>query len=168
MNGWENEKKLPEDIGLVKAPGFDKQELLEAFTNVAKVTKKRPKSVIVEVNTYRKYVPLLLDAYIRMCEGLRKSNMVYQRSTDIKYARGNKKWTADEDNELIEQVCREDMNIHQLSAVFGRSPGAIKTHISELVGRKKLSQEVAGRFIGLIDGENVDAEINGTIYKKED
>lgn len=166
MNGWENEKKLPEDIGLVKAPGFDKQELLEAFTKVAKVTKERPKSVIIEVNIYRKYIPLLLDAYIRMCEGLRKANMVYERSTDIKYARGNKKWTADEDNELIEQVCREDMNIHQLSAVFGRSPGAIKTHISELVGRERLSQEIAGRFIGTIDGMETDAVIDGTVFKE--
>lgn len=165
MNGWENEKKLPEDIGLVKAPGFEREELLDAFTKLGNTIAKRPKSIIVEVNTYRRYLPIILDAYIRMCEAVRKTNMVYDRATDIQYARGNKRWTSDEDNELIEQVCREDINIHKLSAIFGRSPGAIKTHISELVGRKKISQEIAGRFIGMIDGELTDAKINGTIYK---
>ena len=160
------EKKVPADIGLIKAPGFERDELVNAFMKIAKVTVERPKSIIVEVNTYRKYIPIVLDAYIRMCEGVRKATMLHDRATDIDYDRSHKRWTPEEDNALIDEVCCDDMNIHKLSTMFGRSPGAIKTHISELVGRKRISQEIAGRFIGIVDGEQIDAEINGTVYKK--
>lgn len=77
----------------------------------------------------------------------------------------NRQWTSEEDEELIECVC-EDMPEVFLAAKFKRTPGSIKTRVSTLVGRKRISQKVAGKFIGEINGEKSEAKLNGTVYKE--
>ena len=158
--------KVPDDIVLVKKPDIKRPEFVEAVQQLAKVSTERPKSIIVELNIYRKFLPILLKAYFVMSEGTDKACKQVERCTNIDYDRANKRWSKEEDEELINIVCDGKENIHQISTIFGRSPGAIKTHISELVGRKRLSQEVAGRFIGIIDGIEANAEIKGTIFKE--
>lgn len=96
---------------------------------------------------------------------MNKSIMQIRRCTSIEYERANKRWSREEDEEIIDRVYEGKMNIHQLSTIFGRSPGAIKTHISELVGRERLSVAVVGRFIGTIDGVSADSDIRGTVFK---
>lgn len=49
--------------------------------------------------------------------------------------------------------------------MFGRSAGAIATRVSYLVGIKKVSEEVAGKFVGYLDGKHVEGVINGTVRK---
>ena len=91
--------------------------------------------------------------------------MQIDRCTEVDYDRGNKRWTNEEDETLINLVCEGKTNIHKISTILGRSPGAIQTHISYLVGRKRITQEVAGKFIGFINGITAEAEICGTVYK---
>ena len=79
----------------------------------------------------------------------------------------NKKWTKDEDELLIELVTDDDVTDIELMAKFGRSMGAIKTRVSTLVGLNRISQEIAGRFVGTINGEKVEGKIDGTVYKGE-
>lgn len=68
---------------------------------------------------------------------------------------------------LIEEVCG-DTSIHELSLMFGRTPSSIKTRVSTLVGLERISQEVAGRFIGKINGDDANADIEGIVLKKGD
>ena len=157
--------KIPDDIALMFKPDFERSEMIEAFQQLAKVSTNRPKSIVIEVNIYRRYVPMMIRAYCKQSELNKKAVMEVERCTDINYDRGNKRWTPEEDETLINLVCEGEYNIHKLSTMIGRSPGAIQSHISYLVGRKRLSQEVAGKFIGKINGEETQADIVGTIYK---
>jgi len=159
-------EKIPDDIALVFAPEFERDDVVNAVQQLALVSKQRPKSLVIEVKQYRKYVPILIESYIKITEGLQKSIMQQERYGKISYDRGNKRWTREEDESLIEIVCDGSANIHEISTIFGRSPGAIKTHISDLVGRRRLTQEVAGRFIGTINGETSEAVICGTVHKE--
>ena len=80
--------------------------------------------------------------------------------------RGRKRWTNEEDELLIEMASYDSTTIIDLSKEFGRTPGAIQSRISKLVGIKKLSMEVAGRFIGTLNGELIEGDINGTVSKQ--
>ena len=161
--GWTGE--APADVVLVKNPGIERPELITAVSRLELILSHRPKSIVAELNTFRRYVPLILEVYLKMSEALNKSILQINRCTDIDYGRANKRWSREEDEEIIDLVCEGKMNIHQLSTIFGRSPGAIQTHISELVGRERLSQAVAGRFVGMIDGISAEADICGKVFK---
>ena len=160
---WNEE--VPADVVLVKNPGIERPELITALSRLERILSQKPKSIVAELNTYRRYVPLILEAYLKMSEALNKSILQIDRCTDIEYDRANRRWSREEDEEIIDRVCEGKLNIHQLSTIFGRSPGAIQTHISELVGRERLSQAVAGRFVGMIDGISAEAEICGKVFK---
>lgn len=87
------------------------------------------------------------------------------RATDGIGERGRKRWTQQDDELLIEMAAQEDTTIIDLSKQFGRTPGAIQSRISRLVGIKKLSAEIAGRFIGTLNGEFVEGNIDGIVRK---
>ena len=158
-------EKVPDDIAMIIAPDFSRDELVNAAQRLALVSSQRPKSIVEEVRIYRKYVPIMIKAYCAQSEGMKKAAMQIDRFGDVEYDRGNKRWSKEEDETLINLVCEGKDTIHKISTILGRSPGAIQSHISYLVGRKRLTQEVAGKFIGTINGESTEAQICGTIYK---
>ena len=157
--------KVPDDIAMTMGTDFSRDELVNAAQRLALVSSQRPKSIVEEVRIYRKYVPIMIKAYCIQSEGMKKAAMQIWRLTDVDYDRGKKRWSKEEDEMLINLVCEGNENIHQISTILGRSPGAIQSHISFLVGRKRLTQEVAGKFIGTINGETTQAEICGTVYR---
>ncbi len=84
-----------------------------------------------------------------------------------KYAqRSRKRWTETEDLMLVEMATHDNMTMMTLSQEFGRTPSAIASRLSYLVGIEKLSSKVAGRFIGTIDGKQAEVEINGVVSKR--
>ena len=140
----------------------------EALRQIGKVMLHRPKKMIQELLVYRQYVPTLIKVVVAMGDvnrGIRMQNERYEAMTAEK---SHKRWTPEEDESLIETVCREDTNIHEISAIFGRSPAAIQRRITHLVGVKRLSQAVAGRFVGTIGGVETDSDISGIVYREED
>lgn len=143
----------------------DKNVALEAVVKLGELQRQRPKSIVIEVNLYRKYVPILVK-YLADCLALKKA---MEEENDRFYGKSsgnsNKRWTKEEDEMLIEVAAREDMTINEMSITFGRTPSAIVGRISYLVGRKRISQAIAGRFVGFIDGEKKESEIIGTVYK---
>lgn len=80
--------------------------------------------------------------------------------------RSRKRWTEEEDNLLIEMAVADGTTTVELARVFGRTPGAIQSRITYLVGIERLSSKVAGRFIGTIDGEQAEVEIDGIVSKR--
>lgn len=88
------------------------------------------------------------------------------RLSDGYAERSRKRWTQEEDEMLIEMAARDEVNVLDLTRTFGRTAGAITTRISYLVGIQKMSTRVAGRFIGWLDGEQVEGEIDGTLSKE--
>lgn len=160
-------KPLDHDVLLfTKYQIADAPQYINAAQQMAKLTRERPKSLIEEVRLYRKYVPLLLEHILLLSDvnkaATKECTRVYEK-TDVK---SNKRWSKEEDELLIEAVCDDNTTMAQLSAIFGRTPGAINSHLTKLVGLKRLSQKVVGKFIGEVDGQTVNTSINGTLYKE--
>lgn len=138
----------------------------EAANKLYNIIIHRPGNVVVEVQTFRKYVPLLLDYVLDLSKINRAACLENERIHKKTYDRSNKRWSNDEDERLIELICQEESSMTEISAIFGRSPQAIASRITTLVGRKRISQNVAGRFVGYINGEKTEADIAGTLHKE--
>ena len=162
--------KLFEEKGIaVESPHAESVEgkpIAQAWYALWKTLDNRPKSIIDEVRIYRRYVPTLLNYVKDANKHIKIEQTKNRRLTDIDHERSNKRWSKQEDEMLINLVCEEKHNIHKLSSIFGRSPQAIQSRISELVGVRKLTQEIAGRFIGSINGNDVSGDIHGKVYKE--
>lgn len=145
-------------------PTETKADIQRAINELLKTIHEKP-NVSKELHSYRKYVPLL----IKYCEFLDKFSNVTAKTIqriesgceDRKYER----WSDEEDALLIELVC-SDRSIVEVSAAMGRTIPSIKTRVSKLVGIKRITQDVAGRFIGYIDGKSSECIINGTVTKQ--
>ena len=119
------------------------------------------------LRVYDKYVPKLIKLYfanVEACGGLSKE---LDRATNNALERNGKRWDRDEDDALIDLVTEEDMSIAQIAITMGRTPQAIQTRVSHLVGIKRLSSDVAGRFKGTLDGVEVDGYIDGTVTREK-
>lgn len=140
----------------------------EALSKIMSVIRNRPKSIVVELNTYRKYVPVLIKTAFEMQETRNAAIKQIDRFSDDCADKKYKRWTDTEDLMLIDLVCRGDDSIMGVATTMGRTVSAIKTRLSYLVGVKRLSQQVAGKFIGTANGEEFQADLVGTIYKGKD
>lgn len=143
-----------------------KGKYFESVKRLCSLVQSRPKNVMIELKQYREIAPVLIEL-IHMLYRMHKASMQQvSRYENVKAEKSGKRWTKEEDDLLVEIVCdREDKTELELSNLFGRSPSAIKTRLSYLVGVKRIKQEIAGRFIGKIDGETQETFIDGTLYK---
>lgn len=139
----------------------------EALKQIERVMLRRPKKMMQELLVYRQYVPTLIKLLAVKSDvdkGVREMNRRYE---SVEAEKSHKRWLPEEDEKLIDLVCREDTSIHEISAIFGRTPAAIQRRLTYLVGRSRISQAVAGRFIGTIDGVETVSDIQGVVYKDE-
>lgn len=137
-----------------------------AVIALLKLQREKPKSIVVELNMYRKHVPKLLELYFQKYDiahaCVKETERFHSDCEDKKY----KRWTDEEDNVLIDLVCEEEKSPMEIALCLGRSVSAIKTRVSVLVGKKRLSQKIAGKFIGTINGEETETSIDGIVYKE--
>ena len=157
------------DIGIYSAKDIPPETVgvvTDALFRLMKVIQNKPKSMIVELNVFRKYVPVLIKAYCINSDVTKKALKQVDRTLGAGMTNANKRWTDVEDNALIEMACKPNATMASLSTTFGRTPVAISARITTLVGRKRLSQEIAGRFVGYIDGVRSESTIMGTVYKE--
>lgn len=166
--GYKN--SIPEHVLLSR-----RDEALEMYNNigVGKILSdiymsivEPPKGAFKQISLYR----ALLKRAGLLIMALQDCNESFMKEIDRLGAgigdQGRKRWTQEEDELLIEAATDGTKNIIDLSKAFGRTPGAIQSRITKLVGIKRLSAEVAGRFIGTINGEFVEGDIDGTLRKE--
>lgn len=84
---------------------------------------------------------------------------IYGLSTEKKY----KRWTPEEESNLIEMVTQPNMTLVELSTMFGRTPSAIQAKLTNLVGLKRVDRKIAGKFVGNLNGEHLEGFIDGII-----
>lgn len=137
-----------------------------AYRVINELLINRPPSILTELKLFRKYARDLLR-FVDQCDLLMKhsieENLRYQDGGSEKH---HKRWTDSEEEMLIELVCEDRFSLLQLSTMFGRTPSALKTKLSNLVGVKRLSQKVVGKLIGTVDGKETEADIDGILYKE--
>ena len=144
---------------------FSDEERAKAFKELFDIVVKHDSiSSYIELKKYRQYVPILVAESFFDTEMAYKFSEENSRITTGKSNRSNKHWTEEEDNELIELVCA-DNSLFTIAVALGRSPASIANRLTKLVGLKRISQQVAGKFIGMANGEEFKANLVGTIYK---
>lgn len=146
---------------------LEKGSVYEAAKKVANVLTQRPKSIIVELNTYRKNIPIIIEYIVQ--EARIRNDLIRQndRFYSSKAEKDKKRWTEEEDNALIEKACYPDTSLLQLSIDFGRTTSAIQSRLTYLVGVKRISKPVVGRFFGKADGKDVEMYLDGTVYTEK-
>lgn len=140
-------------------------ETAEAFKKINMVLQNRPKSIIVELNTFRKYVPSIIKYAIQQTNIAHAAVRQNDRFVNVEEEKKHKRWTENEDKLLIDLVCEEKESMMSIATIFGRSVTAIKARLTYLVGVKRLSQQIAGKFIGTVNGEESEVQLEGTLYK---
>ena len=153
-------------LGIAEEDAIPKDEIYTATNKLQEVIRQRP-ALSKELQIYRKYVPTIIKLlYLKdsIIEGYTKT---FERYIFESEARKNKRWTDGEDEYLVDMVCR-DTPILEISLALGRTPASIKTRLTNLVGVKRVSKNVAGKFIGKINGILTECNIEGTIYNKEE
>jgi hypothetical protein len=122
-------------------------------------------SAFQQLQQFRKLVPELIKAYYEQnelaCGGKKQLDRVIANTEQNR----GRRWTEEEENWLIDLVV-SDTPILEISTIMGRSASAITNKVSKLVGLQRISQQIAGKFFGTINGETVVGEIEGTVQKK--
>jgi len=122
-------------------------------------------STAEQLRIFKKYTPKLLALYRMtheaLCAACKNENRVFEATAE----RARKRWDPDEDEVLVELASQDDMSMTELAVTMGRTPGAIQSRLSQLVGIGRISQSVAGRFVGTIDGEHVQGFIDGDVQR---
>ena len=116
-----------------------------------------------------KYVPQLLKGFAATQQTMRAAVMTNDRmASQIEGAsqeRSRKRWSKDEDEFLIDAIAGGQTALY-VSSVLGRTAEAIKTRVSYLVGISKIESDVAGTFIGTLNGVEVSGNLEGKLKKK--
>lgn len=122
-------------------------------------------STAEQLRIFKKYVPCLINMYFVQGEALASAGKNEERLYSKTAERSNKRWDKDEDELLVDLVSEGRTSLTQIAISMGRTPAAIQTRLSYLVGIRKITQEIAGRFIGTLNGEDVSGYIDGTFQK---
>lgn len=158
---------LPDEVALYSAEKLKKacggrrprevvEETLEALAH--------PKNTAWQLKVLRKNARVLCDVCVVLSETLDDAVRESHRLRGELSARHRKRWTKAEDEALVEMASQEGATAAGLAAIFGRSPQAIATRLSELVGIERTKQTVLGRFVGTIGGAHVEGQAEGTVY----
>lgn len=119
-----------------------------------------------ELRQWRKLGKYLLETTFFVADVILAQQQVLGNYLSDNPTNSNKKWSKEQDELLIEMVCEGESSVIEIATTMGRTPSAIKTRVSQLVGLKRIEQEVAGRFVGAINGIKSDVVIEGKLIKE--
>lgn len=139
--------------------GLNTTEAINAIKRIQKVHKGN----INELMAYRENFPIIVKYIADLFECYTAYKFVADMHS-MPEVNSNKKWSKDSDSALIEALCN-DTSISTLATAFHRSPSAIATRVSKLVGVTQKEKKVNGKFVGDIDGEHKEAILDGKVFK---
>ena len=143
---------------------FENPPDYDSFDFAVKTLTKNHKGNVNELLAYRNYLPVI----IQFANDVEMIAIAWRFLAESygKEDNSNKKWTKEDEELLIEMVCK-DMSMVNIASVLKRSVSAISTKLTNLVGVNRISQSVAGKFIGTANGSEFTADIIGTLFRKE-
>lgn len=146
--------------GILCETDFSPEMAGKAFKELLDLVVHTPSSSYIELKKYRQYVPVMLWEQVNFHNEMNNVIEYCKRmETDCKDGeKYNKRWGKVEDEWLIDAVCH-DVPILKIAVALGRTPSAVQTRITHLVGVNRLSQQVAGKFIGMANGEEFQANL---------
>lgn len=146
-----NFKEYPEETGTEL--GYQLIQLIE-----------NPKgSAFHQLQAWRKLGKKLLKFMKGQNDIIQLQKKATKRIYDSASEKNYKRWTPEEEETLIELATRSNVSLVELATTFGRTPSAIQTKLTNLVGLKRVDRKVVGRFIGNLNGEHVEGFVDGII-----
>lgn len=120
-----------------------------------------------EIQAWRKVGKNMMTYMETVTKGINNVCKENKRLSTMKYDRGHKKWTEEEDEILIELLCDDSLTLLDVSKTLGRSISAINTRCSVLTGVERVKQKIQGKFQGKLNGMVVDGTIDGLLFKED-
>jgi hypothetical protein len=112
---------------------------------------------------YRKYTEIMISLLVTQTELIESLLMNQEHLLRGKASQSGRRWTQEQDEALIERACQPESSMMTLALTFNRTPGAIASRLTYLVGVSKVSRHVVGRITGYLDGVQVDGAFDGEI-----
>ena len=135
----------------------------EAMGQLWLLVSNPPKSVHKQLQMFRKYTRAAIEYQFYYQEMIDLLSDEFERLLNGVQDRSGKRWSDVEDEVLVDLASRDNVNMTMIAMQLGRTPSAIQTRLSYLVGIKRVSTKVAGKFIGWFNGEQVDGDIDGVV-----
>jgi hypothetical protein len=136
-----------------------------ALAALARLVSNPPKNVHKQIQLYRSLSKAVIN-YQFMYQDFVEAVLEQQdRLVDGMNDRARKRWTDEEDEVLIELASQDDESATTIALALGRTPSAVQTRLSYLVGINKTTATVAGRFVGWLNGKHVEGDIDGIVSK---
>lgn len=146
---------------------YDKEELQKTISTIHGLIHRPKGNPYQQLMTWRKMGDRMLKMLCMENEAFMAAVEMNERYSASSTAKNYQRWTPEEDELLIDFVCREQTpTMVEVATTFGRSPAAIAQRVTKLVGKKRIEQSVAGRFIGTFNGVSVDGMVDGVIRKE--
>ena len=122
-------------------------EQISAIGKILLAIKGQPENPMKRLKIYDECVPLLLEV---------------TENFDAYACRSKELLESTWNNQGIRS---HDWGIGVVASLFGRTPSAIASRVSYLVGIERVSQEIAGRFVGTLNGQHIHGMIDGELQK---
>lgn len=157
---------LPDGVAMYRADRLaTKEQINRSMSALGQVMHEPPKNPFDALKVYRENVPILINWAFANQQLYRDVMRINDQLTGKAGLRNRKRWTEEEDDLLVERAASESSSLMQLATEMGRSPQAITSRLTYLVGINRVRQEIAGRITGYIDGQPVDGSFHGTLTR---
>lgn len=143
-----------------------KGQIAQAARKIIEVNENPKGNLARQFKELRTASKTILDAYFLYVDITKQAIKEADRLQNC-VDRNHKRWSQEEDEKLIESVTSDNFNpdggFIDMARMFGRTPGAIQSRITYLVGIKRISQNVAGKFQGKVNGIDTEGYIEGVL-----
>lgn len=115
------------------------------------------------LDRYRKYSEVLMALVIAQTELVDGLLTEQQHLLEGHASQSGRRWTDEQDEALVELACEPDAAMIKIALTLNRTPGAVASRLTYLVGVSKVSRHVVGRITGYLDGEPVSGTFDGEL-----
>jgi hypothetical protein len=138
-------------------------EVDEAYGQIMALNAGHGGNVAQRLRAYRKWTEVLIGHVLALSKLNEDLCAERQQLMTGKGDQAGRRWTDEQDAALVELACEPDASMIKMALTMCRTPGAVASRLTYLVGVSKVSRHVVGRITGYLDGEPVSGVFDGEV-----
>ena len=138
-------------------------EVDDAYGQIMSLNAGHGGNVAQRLRGYRKWSEVLIGHVLALSQLVDDLIAEQEHLTTGKGDQSGRRWTDEQDAALVEMACEPDASMIKIALTMCRTPGAVASRLSYLVGVSKVSRHVVGRITGFLDGEPVSGVFDGEV-----
>lgn len=138
-------------------------EVEDAYGKIMALNAGHGGNVAQRLRGYRKWTEVLIGHVLALSQ--LNADLIAEQE-HLRTGKGDqsgRRWTDEQDEALVEMACDPDASMIKIALTMCRTPGAVASRLSYLVGVSKVSRHVVGRITGYLDGELVSGVFDGEV-----